>query len=213
MKTIVFDLETIGNKSIVKHLPPVEPDSRLKNPEKIADNIKAKEIKQISELGLNPTTCQICIFGWHDGKESGHILLKEETKEAEQELLQEAWEILSEAERFVTFNGIDFDVPVLKFRSLANRIRPAIQISTRKYVIENHYDLRAILGNWNSYASGTLDYYSKILLGKSAKNDMDGSMVQDTWDMQLYEDLGKYAEEDCEVTFGIYQLLTKYYLL
>lgn len=40
---IAFDLETIADASVIPHLPPVDPDSRLKDPEKIKENIKEKK--------------------------------------------------------------------------------------------------------------------------------------------------------------------------
>uniref|UniRef100_A0A6M3K5X5 Putative DNA polymerase n=1 Tax=viral metagenome TaxID=1070528 RepID=A0A6M3K5X5_9ZZZZ len=211
-KVIAFDLETIANKSIIPLLPPVEPAGNLKDPIKIKADIKKKEADRLSKLGLDPTTGRICCFGWHDGKESHHIILAEESDAAEAKLIQGAWEILSEGEHFVTFNGISFDVPFLLMRSLINRVRPSVNVSTKKYTITNHTDCRAVLNNWDNYGKGTLGFFSELLLGKSSKEDLSGDMVQDAWDMELFEDIGKYCEADCEATYQIYELLTQYYL-
>jgi len=211
-KIITFDLETIADKSVIPLLPPVEPDSRLKDPVKIKANIKEKEKDRISKLGLDPATARICCFGWYYGKEVHHVILEAETHEAEKKLLQQAWEILVEGDHFATFNGNAFDVPMLKMRSLVNHVRPAVNISTKKYTIQNHTDVRAILANWDPYKSGTLDFYSKLLLGDSSKDEFDGSCVQDMWDLELYEDIGNYCNGDCITTYEIFQLLTKFYL-
>lgn len=213
-KIITWDLETIADKSVIPLLPPVEPDTRLKDPIKIKANIEKKEADRIAKLGLDPVTARIACFGWFDGEQgkSYHYILEAETAEAEKALLQKAWDILALAQHFVTFNGNGFDVPMLLMRSLVNRVRPSVQISTKKYTIQNHTDVRAILGNWDNYAKGTLDFYSRLLLGKSSKDEFDGSQVQDLWDMELFDDIGKYAEGDCEATFQIYELLTQYYL-
>ena len=213
-KTICFDLETIADKSVIPLLPPVEADTRLKDPVKIKANIEKKEIDRIAKLGLDPTTARICCFGWFDSdsNKSYHYILEDETAEAEKKLLQKSWDILSTGQHFATFNGNGFDVPMLLMRSLINRVWPAVKISTKKYTITNHTDCRAVLGNWDNYAKGTLDFYSRLLLGKTPKDGFDGSQVQDMWDMELFEDIGKYAEGDCEATFQIYELLTKYYL-
>jgi len=211
-RIITFDCETIADKSVVSILPPVEADSRLKDPIKIKADIEKKEADQISKMGLNPTMAKICCFGWHDGKESSSFILGDESPEAEKKLLQDAWEVLAEAEHFVTFNGNTFDVPMLLMRSLINRVRPSVKIHNKKYTIQNHTDVRAVLSNWDQFAKGTLDFYSRLLLGKSGKEDFDGSVVQDMWDMELFEDIGKYCEGDCEHTFKIFELLTQYYL-
>lgn len=211
-KVTTFDLETIADKSVIPLLPPVEPDSRLKDPIKIKASIEKKEADRISKLGLDPTTARICCFGWYDENESHHIMLEDETPQAEKKLLQQSWEVLAEGEHFVTFNGIGFDVPMLLMRSLINKVRPAVQISIKKYNITNHTDVKMVLANWDNYKTGKLDFYAKLLLGETPKGEFDGSDVQMMFEMGLYEDIGKYCEGDCVATYKIYELLTKYYL-
>ena len=211
-KIITFDTETIADKSVIPLLPPVEADTRLKDPVKIKASIEKKEADRLAKLGLGPTTARICCFGWYDGEKLHHIILEAETSQAEKALLQKAWDILALGDHFVTFNGIGFDVLMLLMRSLVNRVRPAVQISTKKYTIQNHTDVRAVLGNWDNFAKGTLDFYSQLLLGQTPKDIASGDMVQDMWEMELFEDIGKYCEGDCEATYRIYELLTQYYL-
>ena len=211
-KVTTFDLETISDKSVIPNLPPVKPDPRLKDSIKIKADIEKKEADQISKMGLNPTMARICCFGWHDGTKSSSFILKDESSEAEKALLLNAWDVLAEAEHFVTFNGNTFDVPMLLMRSLINRVRPSVKIHNKKYTIQNHTDVRAVLSNWDQYAPGTLDYYSRLLLGRSSKAEFDGSQVQDMWDMELYDDIAKYCEDDCECTFQIFELMTQFYL-
>ena len=211
-QTITWDLETIADKSVIPLLPPVEPDSRLKDPIKIKANIEKKETERLENFGLNPTTARIACFGCHTNDRSHHYILEEESAEAEKALIKKAWDILSTGDHFVTFNVNTFDVPMLLMRSLVNRVRPAVKIATKKYVITNHTDVRAVLSNWDQYKPGKLDFYSRLLLGKTPKGEFDGSDVQMMWDMGLYDDIAKYCEGDCEATFQIYELLTKYYL-
>ena len=212
MKSIAFDFETIADKSIISLLPEIEPDSRLKDPVKIAQNIKNKEVKRVQELGLNPATSLICCFGWHDGEKSGHIMLADE--ENEKALIEATWEKLSEYDHFISFNGINFDIPTLKMHSLKNRVRPAVNISTKRYDTKgNHADVRMILANWDNFQSGKLDFYAKMLLGSQGKDDMSGDQVQDYWDMEMYDEIGSYCEEDCRMTWDIWTLVQKYYLL
>jgi len=212
LKICAFDLETIADKSKINFLPEVKPDKRIVVPAKIEADIAKKKQKQINEMALIPATAMICVFGWHDGKEPHSILLEEETPEAERDLLVNAWKELKKAEHYVTFNGIGYDVPVLLMRSLINRVKPSVKISTKKYVIANHTDIRAVLGNWDTYAKGTLDYYMNLLLGRTSKEELSGDMVQDTWDMGLGADIAKYCEADCQGSFDLYDLMVQYYL-
>uniref|UniRef100_A0A6M3KF89 Putative DNA polymerase n=1 Tax=viral metagenome TaxID=1070528 RepID=A0A6M3KF89_9ZZZZ len=209
---IAFDLETIADASVIPHLPPVDPDSRLKDPEKIKENIKEKKEKQKRQLALQSSTCRICCFGWFDGKQAGHILLNEcENNEAE--LLVKAWEILAQYNFYATFNGNEFDVPVLLLRSLIHRIRPSVNIDTRRYQIGNHCDVRAVLGRWQKFAEGTLDFYARVILGEPAKNDLTGDQVQDYWEMEMFQEVADYCENDCRILYRLWELVQKYYLL
>ena len=214
-KIITWDIETIADKSVIPFLPPVKPNGTLKDAIKIKADIEKKEIDRIAKLGLDPTTARICCFGWHYdfGKEkTHHLILKDESPEAEKALIQKIWDILSTGDHFVTFNGISFDVPMLLMRSLINRVRPAVQISTKKYTIQNHTDVRAVLSNWDNFAKGSLDFYSRLLLDRTPKGDFDGSDVQMMYEMEMFEDIGNYCEQDCRCTYEIFELLTQYYL-
>jgi len=212
MKICTFDLETIADKSKIDLLPEVQTDSRLKDPTKIKTDIAAKRLEQVNKMGLVPATAMICVFGWHDGEKTRSIILDKETPDAEKKLLTLAWAELKKAEHFVTFNGINFDVPVLLMRSLLNRVKPSVRISTKKYVIANHTDIRMILGRWDTYAKGNLDFYSRLLLGKTSKGSFDGSQVQDVWDMNLKDNIAKYCEDDCQMTWEIFDLISQYYI-
>ena len=213
-KICVFDLETIGDPSIIPHLPELEADTRLKDPAKIQANIKMKSEKRIAELALQPTSAMICCFGYcHDDGETNAIVLTKGDRATERKLLLQAWEILAEADQFVTFNGLNFDLPVLLMRSMINKVRPAVKISRKKYSTDNHCDIRGVLGNYDTYAKGTLDFYSRILLKKSAKDDVDGSMVGEMFAMELFDEISDYCQSDVKLTYELYELLAKYYLL
>jgi predicted PolB exonuclease-like 3'-5' exonuclease len=137
--------------------------------------------------------------------------LEEANGKMERRLLVQAWEILHRYQNFITFNGIAFDVPVLNLHSLFRRVRPAVNISTKKYQIGNHIDLRAILGNWDNFAPGNLDFYLRRCLGNSKPQNMDGSMVQHYWDTDLKDEIVTYGVGDAEDTWELYQHVKQFY--
>jgi len=210
-KTMAFDTETIADKTKIPFLQDVKPKKGLTDPIKIKKNIKEKKEKQLAEMALNPISAQICCFSWHNEKQAQSLMLKEETQAAEKKLIQQIWEVLYEFEHFVSFNGINFDVPLLKMRSLVHRVMPSINISTKRYTVQNHTDCRMILGNWDKFASGTLGFYSQILLGKSPKEEYTGDQVQDLWDMELFNEIKNYCQFDTVCTMELYQLIQQYY--
>ena len=212
IKKIAFDLETIADKEALALLPPADPKiGNLKDPEKIKAKVEAVEKDRVSKAGLNPHHNMIAAVGWCDGTESGCIFLEDESAEGEAILLAALWEKLNAYDHFITFNGNAFDVPIIKLHSLFRRIRPAIDISTKKYVIKNHIDLRMVLGNWDAYAPGNLDFYLRRCLGRSKPETIDGSMVQDFWDNGLGEDIARYAEQDAIDTWDLHGMVCQYY--
>lgn len=212
MKNLVFDIETIANPGLIGQLPPVRVDSRLKDPEKIAAQRAEKEAQQIEKMGLDKTTALICCITTIDVENEicKSIQLDPETMD-ERALLESFWEIAHPFTRYITFNGISFDVPMLLFRSMVNSIQPSVRISTRKYQITNHLDLRALLNDWDMRASGTLDFYSRVILGESKADGMDGSFVQSMFDVGAYDEIRDYNTAECWSLLKIYEKMTGYY--
>ena len=216
MKTVVFDLETIADPSVIPLLPKVEASKNLKDPVKIAADLEKKKAAQIAGMGLNPSQLLICCASFLDLEtdKMTSIMLNPETLN-ERELLIEVWEYLHNYERFVTFNGINFDVEALKFRSLINKVYPSVIISQQRYRMENHVDVRMVLGQWDKYCKGDLDYYSKIILGPEAGGKTEGvtgADVQPMWDKGEYDKIREYCERDVRILAQVYERLIGYYI-
>jgi 3'-5' exonuclease len=213
MRSVIFDIETIGNPKMTELLPPIEVDKRLKDPVKIEMAKAEKTAQQVERMGLDKTTALICCITTLDVEtdEIKSIGLDPETL-YEEELLESFWEVAHPYSRFITFNGNMFDVPMLTFRSMVNSIQPSVKISTKRYQTGNHVDVRALLGDWDSRAKGTLDYYSKILLGESKADDIDGSFVQDMWDVGAQEEIKEYNQAECRSLKAIYQKMIGFYI-
>lgn len=214
IRTLVFDIETIGNPAMMDLLPPVEANKTLKDHFKIQMDIEAKQQAQRDKMGLDPTTNLICSLAVKDvdtGDENAWMLNAYLSNEAD--LLGEFWEVAHGYDRFVTFNGMAFDLPVIKFHSMLRGVRPSVDIKCNKYRIENHVDLRMILANGNEFARGSQDFYCKLILGpdQGKPAGIDGSMVQQYWDSELYEEIREYNMDDVRKLALLYQRLLGYY--
>jgi len=212
MKSIIFDIESIANPAAIPLLPPIEVDKRLKDLVKIEAQKAEKEVQQIEKMGLDKTTCLICCITTLDVEtdEVKSVELDPDTLD-EKTLLEEFWEIVHPYSRFITFNGNGFDIPVLTFRSMVNNVQPSVKISTKRYQIGNHVDVRALLGDWDPRAKGTLDYYSKIILGESKADNIDGSFVQLMFDVGAYDEIREYNQAECRSLKRIYEKMVGYY--
>lgn len=210
IKILAFDLETIADPEALSLLPGCEAPGNYKDPEKIRAYIAEKEAKRAQEFGLNPWTSQIAVFGWCDGEETGAIRVDE--TDSYPAFLENVWSFLAGFDRFATFNGNEFDVPVLLAHSVIHRVFPKVILSRRKYAVtDNHVDLRAVFSNWNQYAKGNLDLVCKRVLGvNSGKTEgVDGSQVQDLWDSgaEGREKVADYCRRDAQRVMELYSVM------
>jgi predicted PolB exonuclease-like 3'-5' exonuclease len=204
-KIIGFDLETIANKALIGCLPEIKAKANLKDPEKIKADIEDKTKKQIADMGLSPLFNMICCAGWMDHTgDAGAFLLKEESPEAEKDLLLKFLEKLSGYDHFVTFNGRAFDLRCMFLHSMKYGIRPGVNIDKGRYNKGNHTDLRLVLAGEERFATGRLDSFSKVLIGESKTEGIDGAAVQDYWDMGLHDDIAAYCVQDCKMLMSLF---------
>ncbi len=208
VKTLIIDLETIPDLTLVDILPEPKADTRLKDPEKIAANIAMKAEKQKKEMGLDPLTNIICCAGFADlDGNTNHIIL--ESEESEKKLLNNFWDICSDYDHFVSFNGRQFDMRCLYIHSMRHNISPSIAINSSKYNRGNHTDLRPVLSGEGAFAKGKLDTYAKLFLDRGKTVGINGEDVWEYWLMGDKEFIGQYCEEDCEITRDLYLMAQK----
>ena len=126
---LAWDLETVPNPEMVKHLPDPKPRGNLKDPEKIAADIAEKHQKQIGGMALNGNTALIVAAGFSARMKGGELwseVLIYDERTGEKDFLCALWDVLSAAKRYITFNGVEYDVPVLLRRSLVREVIPPV---------------------------------------------------------------------------------------
>ncbi len=221
MHAVSFDLESIANKDVIPLLPPIEDEVKLgnlKDPVKIQAKMEEAEQKRIDRMGLSPFTGRVCCVGiayMNEDKviKSSAITISEDTDDAERELLDGVFQRLDTFAEYYTFNGNPFDVPFLKGRALILQPDRRIpKISTAKYRVTNHIDVRAILSNYDQFAKGTLDFYSSVILGHNKADGIDGSMVQGLWNEGKIKDIADYCKKECGVIYQLGELVKKFYI-
>ena len=108
--------------------------------------------------------------------------------------------------QLITFNGHSFDLPVLRYRAMVNRI-PAVGLQVRQYFhryTEDALDLCDVLGSYVPGAKVKLDDVSKIL-GLSGKPvGIDGSRVEEMVLGGQIEEVARYCETDVLNTYRVW---------
>lgn len=108
--------------------------------------------------------------------------------------------------QMVTFNGHSFDLPVLRYRAMVNRISAA-GLQVRPYFhryTEDALDLCDVLGSYVPGVRVKLDEVSKIL-GLSGKPEgIDGSRVEEMVLAGQIEEVARYCESDVVNTYRVW---------
>lgn len=214
MKTVVFDIETVGadfesfDESQRAYLL-----SHAKNEE---------ELRKIPEwTSLWPLTGRVVALGmgnpetgkgrvWYEKRDGREETAAEDGSwsyigDTEEALLREFWEALTKYRRFVTFNGRGFDGPFLMLRSAILGVAPTVNLVPYRYSFEKHVDLLEVVSFFGASRKWNLDFCCKAFGIPSPKEGgIDGYSVGPYYrDGRLLE-IARYCRRDVEATGALY---------
>ena len=196
-RVIILDFETIRWPKAIPFIPEKGPRDRSDPAEKMA---------------FDANYIQPCVAGFCENGKTWSIGQNDFETDPERQLLQAVWDEIETVDTIVTFNGYSFDIPLLMRRSWYLGVEPSKRIDMRKYQNGNHIDVRMVLGNWDSYARGNLDLYGSLKLDIGKTDGISGSMVQGLWDSKEFAKVKAYCEDDCLLTWKLYESLKGWYL-
>ncbi len=122
----------------------------------------------------------------------------------EQALLRAFWTHLAQSRPslFITHNGLNFDLPFIKKRSIIHQVKPAMEINLAKFRAEPVYDTMAIWSNWDNRGWVKLDVLARALNVESKSGS--GSQVAQMWADGQGKEIALYCLQDTYVTYGCY---------
>jgi predicted PolB exonuclease-like 3'-5' exonuclease len=132
----------------------------------------------------------------------------------ERQILEKFWEFLDKDDRFISFNGRQFDGPFLMIRSAILGLPPKRDLVGNRYRFHPNCDLREVL-NFNGTINPrqmrfNLDLACKSFGIASSKTDgMDGRAVETLYRAGRHEDIALYCLEDVRATCELYLKLEK----
>src|SRR5215471_540152 len=132
----------------------------------------------------------------------------QETEYSEEAIVRTFWQ---RSERFpgllVTFNGRNFDLPVLELHALKYECPAPRYFSGKarnRYVEEGHYDLYDFLTNYGVHRlRGGFNVLAKMI-GLPGKTEIDGSMVQQLWEDGRLAEIHRYCRHDVIQTYFLF---------
>lgn len=122
----------------------------------------------------------------------------------ERELLRLFWSHLGQVRPtlFITHNGLSFDLPFIKKRSVIHQVKPAFEINLAKFRVEPVYDTMAVWSNWDNRGWVKLDVLARALNVETKSGS--GAQVGAMWEQGLGREIGLYCLQDTYVTYACY---------
>lgn len=219
MKRLVIDIETVG-------LPWEEHDPYVRE-YLIKGKSEAEAEEEKRRGGLSPFRGQIVAIGVMNADTGRACALYEVPGQAElvsrrdgtrtfisgseKLILERFWEFLGRNDRFISFNGRQFDGPFLMIRSAIHGLVPKRDLVGYRYGFHPNCDLRESLNFYGSLGRQSrfnLDLACKSFGIDSSKTDsMDGRAVETFYRAGRHEEIAAYCLEDVRATSELYQKL------
>ena len=226
MKKLVIDIETVGT-------PWEEHDTYVR--EYLIKGMNEAEAEEEKRRGaLSPFTGKIVTIGVVNAETGRSCAMYEvpgqtevvTTRDgdrtlisgSEKQILEKFWEFIDRDDRFISFNGRQFDGPFLMIRSAIHGLAPKRDLVGNRYRFHPNCDLREVL-NFNGTLNPrqmrfNLDLACKTFGIVSSKTEgMDGRAVETLYRAGRYEDIATYCLEDVRATCELYLKLEKTLLL
>jgi hypothetical protein len=126
----------------------------------------------------------------------------------ERELLRQFWTRLAQDRPtlFITHNGLGFDLPFIKKRSIIHQVKPSMDINLAKFRTEPVYDTMAVWSNWDTRGWVKLDVLARALNVETKSGS--GTQVADLWAKGQGREIGAYCLQDTYVTYACYCRMT-----
>jgi predicted PolB exonuclease-like 3'-5' exonuclease len=200
---IVWDLETIPDLAAAARMLDMGNASEAEVREALGPGFPKHPLHKIACIGALIASRQP--EGWRiDALGAPHIGERPEAR-----LISDFIEKIGELRpQLITFNGHSFDLPVLRYRAMVNRISAA-GLQVRQYFhryTEDALDLCDVLGSYVPGGKVKLDEVSKILALSGKPHGIDGSRVEEMVLAGQIEEVARYCESDVLNTYRVWLL-------
>lgn len=225
MINLGFDLETIPDQrpgAFERCIENIKPPGNIKKPESIEKWLTEKgpgaAAEQYHKTGLKGISGEICSVAWALDSGEPRSLIRR-SGEPEALLLQTFFDqVFDEAEemsdgwprfQWIGHNLLGFDLRMLTQRCWVGNVQPRFPIP-----VDDRHGKGSVFDTMVAWCGqyGTDRYVSQDALaqalGLEGKAGIDGSMVWDLYQMQEYQQIQDYNEDDVRTVMNMYRRLT-----
>lgn len=219
---VVIDIETAGVPW--ESMSEEEQAYLLKNC-KTEEEIQAEKDK----TGLYPLTGQVVSVALYN-PDTGHgqvLVLESGNAETissadsdgftyhvhdEKSMISSFWTLVRSFDTVVTFNGRNFDIPFLLFRSMVHGLKPSRNLMPARFQLRDHLDLMEILTFFGSTRRFSLDFYCRRLGIPSPKTSVSGEQVPMLFAAGDLMSIARYNKQDVIATAQLFRMVQSVYL-
>jgi len=223
---LVFDIETTGYE--FESLAESQQEFLLRYAEQEKDLIKKDELIDDAKryLSLYPLTAKIIAIGMlntqtekelilFEGENDEDLIVEEKNIKykpmPEEEMLKNFWQYTSKAEKLISFNGRNFDIPFLMIRSAILKVKPSKNFLRNRYDTKEHVDLLEQFTFYGLTKKFNLDFYCKAFGIESPKEKgISGMEVKELYKAGRIKEIAVYCGEDVKATFELYKIWNDY---
>jgi hypothetical protein len=122
----------------------------------------------------------------------------------EKELLRQFWAKQAQLRPslFIAHNGLGFDLPFIKKRSIIHQVKPSFEISLAKFRTDPVYDTMAVWSNWEARGWVKLNVLARALQVETKSGS--GKQVAEMWAKGQGKEIADYCLQDTYVTYACY---------
>jgi hypothetical protein len=208
MRYTVVDIETRIEKTLVRAV--YFPHAELSDEdayEQARQQLKEEQGNDFFPLSFH-VPISIAVGQVNDERILTAVESLQENDYSEEGLVRTFWQRF---ERFpgslVTFNGRNFDLPVLELQALKYGCQAQRYFGSKarnRYAEEGHYDLYDFLTNYGAHRLRGGFHVLARLIGLPGKMEIDGSMVQQLWEDGRLVDIHRYCRHDVIQTYFLF---------
>lgn len=135
--------------------------------------------------------------------------------EDEEKILKDFWDFLNQDMRFryISYNGLDFDVPYIVRRSMKYGIRPTKDsfLYTKRYQRWPHFDAMKILADWDRGAQVSMALACETYGIPSPKDgEIKADGVEEAFKQGKIKQISDYCLRDLDATYKLFKLCEAY---
>ena len=208
MRYTIVDIETRIDKGLVRaiYFPHAEVSEEDAYPQ-VRERLRQEQGNDFFPLSFH-IPISIAVGQVNDERVLTVVETVNENDYSEEAIVRVFWQRL---ERFpgtlVTFNGRNFDLPVLELQALKYGCQAPRYFSGKarnRYAEEGHFDLYDFLTNHGVHRlRGGFNLLAKMI-GLPGKTEIDGSMVQQLWQDGRLDNIHRYCRHDVIQTYFLF---------